>query len=129
MKLFAFMQRVPHAAVVAAFWVACAAVGVLSLLPLTVPVPSTGWDKSNHALGFAVLALLGAVSWPCRRHRVLVGLAVYGGAIELAQAASGIRFGEWLDWGADLAGLAIGFLAWRWAARCTRGKHSAYIDM
>jgi len=123
------MARVPRQLFVAAFFAACIAVGVLSLLPLAVPVPSTGWDKSNHALGFLLLALLGAASWPGRRARVLLALAVYGGAIEMAQAASGYRFGEWLDWGADLAGLAIGFLAWRRAASCMRGKRGSYSDI
>lgn len=118
----------PRAAWVAAFWAATVAVGVLSLLPPALPLPSTGWDKANHVLAFAVLGLLGAACWPARRARVLLALAAYGGAIEIAQAASGIRFGEWSDWIADAAGLAVAFLAWQRAAGRTGGKRGSYSE-
>ena len=114
------LARIPRPVFLAAFWAAAAAVGVLSLLPPTVPLPSTGWDKANHALGFAVLGLLGAVCWPPQRMPVLAGLAAYGAVIEVAQHASGIRFGDWIDWIADVAGLAVAFLAWRQAGLLQR---------
>jgi len=102
-----FRVRIPRAAWLAAFWLATIAVGVLALVPATMPLPSTGWDKANHALAFAVLALLGTACWPRSAIRVLVALALYGGAIEIAQTFTETRMGEWLDWCADLAGLAV----------------------
>ena len=44
---------------------------VLSLAPLSIVLPTTGWDKGNHALGFAVLGLLGQWAWPGRTAVVL----------------------------------------------------------
>jgi VanZ family protein len=44
---------------------------------------------------------------------VAIALLAFGGAIELAQAATGWRYGEWSDWLADAVGLAAGWaLAW-----------------
>jgi LPXTG-motif cell wall-anchored protein len=99
--------------VVAAFWVATVAVGVLALLPASLPLPSTGWDKSNHSLAFAVLGLLGAVCWPQLVVRVWVALAAYGAAIEVAQTFTETRTGDWRDWCADVVGLVIAALVWR----------------
>lgn len=107
------LSRVPRWLPLAAFWVAFVAVGVLSLLPPALPLPTTGWDKSNHVLAFMTMALLGAACWPARRVQVLLGLAAYGAAIEVAQSLTGIRIGDWVDWVADLAGLALAFIAWR----------------
>ncbi len=45
------------------FSICAVAVLVLSLLPPSVPQPTTGWDKSNHLLAFGVLALLGVRAW------------------------------------------------------------------
>jgi LPXTG-motif cell wall-anchored protein len=102
-----FVDRIPRPVVLAAFWAATVAVGVLALLPAAVPLPTTGWDKSNHALAFAVLGLLGAAAWPASAGRVWLALAAYGGAIEIAQTFTETRMGEWIDWAADLIGLAM----------------------
>ena len=40
----------------------------LSLMPAEVPMPSTGWDKSDHLLAFFVMTLLGGVAYPGQRH-------------------------------------------------------------
>lgn len=109
------LQRLPRRFLQAAFWCACLAIGGLALLPAAIPQPTTGWDKANHALAFAVLAWLGAACWPGAGLAVLLGLATYGGAIEFAQAFTATRVGEFSDWLADCAGLAIAaaYLAWR----------------
>jgi len=107
-----FLSRMPRWLALAAFWAAFAGIGVLSLLPPELPLPSTGWDKANHALAFMTLALLAAACWPARRMQVLLGLAAYGAAIEVAQSLTGIRIGEWVDWAADVAGLALALPAW-----------------
>jgi len=47
-------------------------------------------------------------------------LLVFGGLIELAQAATGWRHGEWADWLADAVGLALGLaLAAPWQRRAS----------
>ncbi|MCB1975171.1 MAG: VanZ family protein [Burkholderiaceae bacterium] len=97
-------------------------VAVLSLLPtdyLPPPIFSL-WDKAQHALAFTALAALGQQAYPRRRWQVLAGLLVFGGLIELAQAATGWRHGEWADWLADAVGLALGLaLAAPWQRRAS----------
>jgi VanZ family protein len=94
------------------FWAGCLAVGVLALLPATLPLPSTGWDKANHGLAFMALGLLGARCWPRGRTQVLLALAAYGGAIEMAQSLTATRTGDWADWLADAVGLAMAAILW-----------------
>jgi MYXO-CTERM domain-containing protein len=38
---------------------------------------------------------------------LLVGLVIYGGCIEWAQHLTGWRHGDWADWVADSAGVAL----------------------
>ena len=92
------------------FWALLLTVAVLSLMPTGYLPPQVFslWDKAQHALAFATLAALGLLAYPHRRWRLLTGLLVFGGLIELAQAATGWRQGEWADWLADAAGLALG---------------------
>lgn len=92
-----------------AFWLCVVAVLVLSLMPPSVQLPSTGWDKTNHLLGFAVLAALGCLAWPSRTTRVLAGLLAYGALIECLQALTPYRFAEGADLLADALGLALGW--------------------
>jgi LPXTG-motif cell wall-anchored protein len=113
----AVLHRLPRPVLVASFWIVAIAVGVLALLPASYPLPSTGWDKSNHALAFATMALLGAACWPNAFVRVLIGLAIYGGAIEVAQTFTETRMGEVVDWVADVAGLAIAWAIRAWTLR------------
>ena len=54
------------------------------------------------------LASLGLLAYPRQPWRVAIALLAFGGAIELAQAATGWRYGEWSDWLADAVGLAAG---------------------
>ena len=99
----------------ALFWVLLLGVFTLSLLPgdyLPSQVFSI-WDKAQHALAFAGLAVCGLLAYPRRPGRVLLGLLLFGGTIELAQAATTWRFGDWQDWFADTVGLAAGtVVAW-----------------
>ncbi|MFS2204964.1 VanZ family protein [Variovorax sp. Varisp36] len=90
------------------FAVILLAVLVLSLLPASVPLPTTGWDKSNHLLAFAVLGWLGRWSWPCRTPTVLGGLLLYGAFIELLQSLTPDRVAELADLVADVFGLILG---------------------
>ena len=96
----------------ACFWMCVVAVLVLSLMPPTPHMPSTGWDKANHALAFAVLAWLGCSAWPGRTTRVLCGLLAFGVLIEGLQSLTPYRVAEWADLLADVLGLALGWGAW-----------------
>ena len=102
------------------FWPSLLLLVVLSLLPvdyLPAQVFSI-WDKTQHALGFAVLAWFGQQAYPNRRWRVMSGLLLIGAGIEVAQAATGWRYGEWLDLLADGVGIrASAGLWWLWARR------------
>ena len=94
-----------------------AAVMVLSLMPTAVPLPTTGWDKSNHFLAFMVLGWLGMRAFPGRTLAVLTGLLAYGGLIEVLQSLTPSRVAEWGDLLADGLGLLLGtglaaLLAW-----------------
>ena len=92
-----------------AFWLGVVVVLALALMRPTHFMPSTGWDKANHALAFAVLTLLGCLSYPGRGIRVLLGLFAYGILIEVLQTLTGYRTGEVLDVVADTAGIALGW--------------------
>jgi VanZ family protein len=92
-----------------AFWLCALAVLVLSLVPVAPELPTTGWDKSNHFLGFASLAFLGLPSYPRHRIFVLGGLILYGGLIEVLQSLTTYRLAEWGDLLADAIGVAIGY--------------------
>lgn len=84
---------------------------ILSLLPATTPLPSTGWDKTNHLLGFATLAFLGQHAFPRRTFATLCGLLAYGGLIEVLQSFTPDRAAEFGDLVADGLGLLGGWAA------------------
>lgn len=92
-----------------AFWLLVALTVVMSLVPgEQVPQTLVFWDKAQHALGFAALAVLGWMAYPSAVPRVLVGLLLLGVAIECAQAMTTWRQGDWMDWLADATGIALG---------------------
>lgn len=99
-----------------AFWTCGAAILVLALMPTVPEMPTTGWDKSNHVLAFAVLAVLGCRAYPKRIIMVLAGAVLYGGLIEVLQSFTDYRSAEWLDLFADAIGVITGraLLALRW---------------
>ena len=96
------------------FWLCCASVLALALLPPVSAdiMPSTGWDKSNHALAFAVMAVLGFRAYPDRVWWVLAGLLAYGLGLEVAQSLTPTRQAEWVDVLADMVGLVLAWGAW-----------------
>jgi len=103
-----------------AFWMGAAAVLALCLMPPVQHLPSTGWDKANHALAFAMLALLGLLAYPARRARLLWALIAYGALIEVLQSLTGYRTAEWLDLAADGIGVVIGAQIARWCGARAR---------
>ncbi len=96
------------------FWGACFSVGGLSLLPVEhlPPVAFDWWDKAQHAMAFLVLGGLGLLAYSEKPGCIVIGLLVYGAFIELAQAASGWRYGDWQDWLADAVGVGAAYLGW-----------------
>lgn len=91
------------------FWLLAAGVLALSLMPTAAPLPTTGWDKSNHFVGFAALALAGRRACPRRGIALFAGLLAFGGMIEILQSFTAYRFGDWADWLADGVGITGGY--------------------
>lgn len=110
-------MTVPRAVVVArlAFWACLLGVVALSLSPVQNLPPQVFnvWDKAEHAGGFAVLTLLGLWAYPHRVTALLVAMLALGVGIELAQAATGWRYGDVADWVADAVGVAAAYTVWR----------------
>ena len=90
---------------------------VLALMPTVPHLPTTGWDKTNHLLAFAVLAWLGCHAYPQRMVSVLSGLLAYGALIEILQSFTSYRFADWHDLLADGVGLMVGWLFTRMQQR------------
>lgn len=110
------------------FWLALLVLTALSLMPtgLLPPPVFSLWDKAQHALGFGGLTLLGLLTYPHHRVRLPLLLLAHGGLIELLQAATGWRYGEWLDLLADAVGILVVIGLWRaTATRSTRVRHEA----
>ena len=103
-----------------AFGFCVLAVLVLALMPTDVPMPSMGWDKSNHLLAFSVMALLGRRAYPGRTMALLAGLLAYGALIEVLQSFTPNRSADWQDLVADAVGLALGWGAGRLAQAMRR---------
>lgn len=91
------------------FWVLLTAILVLSLMPNPSSLPSTGWDKTNHLLGFLVLGILGLQAYPARTATVLAGVFLYGGLIEILQSFTPDRYAEATDLLANSLGLIAGW--------------------
>ncbi len=74
-----------------------------------------------HFLGFMLLtALVLSGSWSVSRRMLLVLIALYAGLTELLQGLIPNRTPEWVDFGQDLAGMAVGFTIWWIACRAVR---------
>ena len=113
-------QAIPLLAWRLAFGLCVLAVLLLALMPTDVPMPSTGWDKSNHLLAFSVMALLGRRAYPGRTMALFAGLLAYGALIEVLQFFTPNRSADWQDLVADAVGLALGWGAGRLAQAMRR---------
>ncbi len=83
---------------------------LLSLMPAVPHMPTTGWDKTNHLLAFALLSILGCKAYPGHNAGLFLGLLLYGGLIELLQSFTPYRFAELADLIADALGLMAGLM-------------------
>lgn len=100
-------------------WLFALALCITTLLMLWPFVPNNdGWiykDKVEHVLVFAVLTCIGCMAYTQWPTRVMLGLIVYGAAIEyLQQALTSTRLASPADWLADCVGVAIGFILYRY---------------
>lgn len=91
----------------------------MSLIPSTQGLPSTGWDKTNHLLGYGLLGMLARAGWPrSAAWRPIVALIAWGALVEVLQGQTGYRQAEWGDALANGLGAALGVaLAGALAAR------------
>jgi len=91
-----------------AFYLASALVGTLSLAPsAALPAVSIG-DKAEHAIAYAALALLGTASSERGVMRTILGLAVFGLALEFLQTFSPGRSADAADIVANVIGACLG---------------------
>lgn len=88
----------------------CCAVAILYLALDPAPqIAVSTWDKLNHVTAFAVLQVLGMLSWERRPITLLGGLAAYGVLIEVLQNFTPPREATVSDVLADVVGLAVGW--------------------
>lgn len=90
------------------FWTCLISVLLLALMPTSIDIPATGWDKLNHVLAFGALSFLSFRAYSSHHLRWLALLLAYGGLIEIIQSFTSYRFAEWADLLADGLGLGIG---------------------
>jgi VanZ family protein len=105
------MERSPNLSRTARLVFVAAALAVLyfAIAPVPEREALTGWDKSNHVVAFAALAVSGLVGWPRRAGWVLAGLVGYGVFIEVLQLATPDHHFDLQDLVADGIGLAVGW--------------------
>jgi VanZ family protein len=87
---------------------------VLLLMPsYAVPKAFDFYDKAEHGLMFTTLLLVGLLAYPQRLLTVAWGLVLYGGLLEVLQTTlTTTRHGDWFDWLADSAGIAVGLVVY-----------------
>lgn len=90
-----------------AFYITLLVVTVLALVPQQAAVISTGWDKANHCIAFAVLLALFDHAYPSLKlyKNKFFLLLLYGVLLEAFQAMLPGRFASVLDIIADVVGL------------------------
>lgn len=86
-------------------------ISVSSLMPLP-ELPLPGNDKTHHLISYAALMAPSFMVEYRSRFLLLVIFCLWGGGIELVQPYVN-RHGEWLDFFANVSGLAVGaMLGW-----------------
>lgn len=98
------------------FFTVLAVVMVKALLPSDATPSIPHLDKLLHGLAFLTMFLLGCFAYPNAgqvQWKLLLGLAVYGVAIEVFQHFTGYRSCEFADFVADVAGLCVGLFFWK----------------
>jgi VanZ family protein len=102
-------------AIISDYWLSLTAsllllVTALSLWPLPSLPEVPGSDKTHHLIAYAVLVFPVVLCSPKRWLFIVAAIVLYGGVIELIQPFVN-RYGEWLDFFANTAGVMIGVVA------------------
>ena len=102
------LLKVNSSAVRFIFWFSVLSISILALASPSMLSPVIVFsDKIMHAGAFFVLGTLALWAYPDSKRIVFIGLLLYGGVIELAQSTTANRSPEWMDWVADVMGLAL----------------------
>ena len=116
----------------ALFWMCFVALNALALSPAPYLPPLeifNWWDKAQHAIAFAVLAVLAVLAYP-EVSKLRIGLLMIGQGvlIELLQYYGGYRFGDWQDAVADGVGVLLGLAMVRVMDFWLCDKHPEHVD-
>ena len=68
------------------------------------------WDKAQHCLVFMALTTVAFLAYPKSYLKASIYLLMYGGFIEVLQAMTSWRQGDFYDWVADAFGILIIFI-------------------
>ena len=114
----------------ALFWACFLAINILALSPAPyLPGIFNWWDKAQHAIAFAVLAVLAVLAYPeASRLRIALLLIGQGVLIEVLQYYGGYRFGDWQDAVADGVGVLVGLAMARVMDFWLLHKLSQHVD-
>jgi VanZ family protein len=114
------------------FWTSFVVINFLALSPAPY-LPAleifNWWDKAQHAIAFAVLAVLAVLAYPeVSKMRIASLLIGQGVLIELLQYYGGYRFGDWQDAVADGVGVLVGLAMVRVMDFWLCDKHPEHVD-
>ena len=116
----------------ALFWACFLAINILALSPAPYLPPLeifNWWDKAQHAIAFAVLAVLAVLAYPeASRLRIALLLIGQGVLIEVLQYYGGYRFGDWQDAVADGVGVLLGLAMARKMDFWLMHQHPEHVD-
>jgi VanZ family protein len=116
----------------ALFWACFLAINILALSPAPYLPPLeifNWWDKAQHAIAFAVLAVLAVLAYPeASRLRIAFLLIGQGVLIEVLQYYGGYRFGDWQDAVADGVGVLLGLAMARVMDFWLMHQHPEHVD-
>ena len=112
------------------FWACFLAINILALSPAPyLPGIFNWWDKAQHAIAFAVLAVLAVLAYPeASRLRIALLLIGQGVLIEVLQYYGGYRFGDWQDAVADGVGVLVGLAMARVMDFWLMHQHPEHVD-
>jgi len=94
------------------FFIALSVVVAATVTPgPAIPFTFTWSDKILHLIAYFGLGLLGGTGWPERRMTLLIGMPLFGMALECVQGSlvPGRSF-DWFDGLANATGVYVGYL-------------------
>jgi VanZ family protein len=122
-------------AMLVAYWLLLVVLRHVPHLPDSVTAAASMGDKAAHFLAYSGLAFLFASAAACHRRLtclnylfLFVVAAGYGAVDELTQMVVPHRQADWLDWLADLGGIAFGLLLHCVIIRMIAASRQAFAD-